>query len=286
MLERFTPARWNYRVAPIAVAPARQHILRHHYMHSCIVAPSASFGLWDGTRLLGVALFGVAGSQAARAVPFGRPHARRVLELSRFHVLDDTPPNTESWFLAQALRALHRARPDLWAIMAFADPSPGAGHRGIIYRAGGGLFYGRSRPQTAYRDAAGGLHSARQGKQTLCRASALARGWTPVRQEPKYRYLFLLGSPHRRYALRRQLVAQLYPYPADSVRPTQLSLWSRLRAHGRNQYRPLSTRLYRFLSPFWGPLYHAQPAKVCDDRPAFAAGRGRDRLPPPAGGRR
>jgi hypothetical protein len=185
-------------------------------------------------------MYGVAGSEAARAQPFGRAHTARVLELSRLHLHDDAPANSESWILAQTLHALHRARPDLWGVISFADPAAPGGHHGTVYRATNALFYGFTKSGVAYRDSSGALHSARQGKLTLTRAAAAARGWTAERRPPKYRYLFVLGGPLQRARRRRAVIAPLAPYPGAALAPRQLVLpfYRRLIAALRGLARP------------------------------------------------
>lgn len=55
-----------------------------------------------------------------------------VMELRRLVLIDDTPKNTESYFIGQSLRWLKRNSP-VKTIVSYADPN--YGHSGIIYRA-------------------------------------------------------------------------------------------------------------------------------------------------------
>ncbi len=197
-----------YTIRPIPRAQGIAYIAAHHYLKTAPKASSASYGLYAGAQLIGVALVGVGCSEAARAYPFGGAYRRRVLELTRFHVLDGTPRCTESWFLARVRRQLDH---QLLGLLAFADPS--AGHSGIIYRASNALYLGKTRARRAYQDSAGRTHSDRQGRATLSAAAAAARGWTAIRQAPKHRYLFLLGGPLQRHYARALVVAPILPYP-------------------------------------------------------------------------
>ena len=56
----------------------------------------------------------------------------KVLELNRLCCIDDTPKNTESFFIGKTLRWLKR-NTDYKVIVSFADTAQG--HEGIIYKA-------------------------------------------------------------------------------------------------------------------------------------------------------
>jgi len=239
-----------------------------------------ALGLWHGPDLLGVALIGVSCSEAARAFPFGAAHTARILELTRFHVRDGTPKNTESWFLAGVRRRLDRR---LWGLLAFADPS--AGHVGTVYQASNALYLGQTRARRAYRDSAGRTHSDRQGKHTLSAATATACGWTVVTQPPKHRYLFLLGGPLQRHYVRRALRVPVLPYPAP---PATAGRWSNLvaalvAALAAADHHYAGDRLARHYARRlgWSPPRPAAPAPV-DGRPTRRRlGNGSTAAPPP-----
>lgn len=63
-------------------------------------------------------------------------------ELARLFIEDVTPKNTETWFVAQAIKHIRKARPDVELLISYADPS--AGHAGIIYKAGNWISDGRT----------------------------------------------------------------------------------------------------------------------------------------------
>ena len=250
-----------YQIAPVPRPQARAYIEAHHYLRTAPRAPTVALGLWQGATLIGVALIGVSCSEAARAFPFGPAYKTHVLELTRFHVLDGTPRNTESWFLARVRRRLDRR---LWGLLAFADPS--AGHVGTLYQASSALYLGQTRARRAYRDSAGRTHSERQGRTTFSAATATAYGWTAVPQPPKHRYLFLLGGPLQRHYVRQALRVPVLPYPAPLATPGRWSdlvttltaavaAWDHRYAGGR-----LARHYYHRLG--WSPPLPAVPAPV------------------------
>lgn len=63
-------------------------------------------------------------------------------ELGRLWVSDSEPCNTESWFIARAVRYVKRFHGEVVALLSYADPS--AGHEGMIYRAANWLRDGRT----------------------------------------------------------------------------------------------------------------------------------------------
>lgn len=109
--------------------PSVMHpIVKHHYLHRRPPATYA-FALVDGPweDVVGALTIGCPPShQLRQSVCPSNPSA--VLELNRLWVSDSMPTNTESWFVARALRTL----PPL-ILVSYADTAHG--HYGYIYRA-------------------------------------------------------------------------------------------------------------------------------------------------------
>lgn len=74
-------------------------------------------------KLVGVAIYGQ---------PMSRHHSKDIIELRRLCLIDDTPRNTESWFIARTLKWLG-ANTKYSSVISFADPNHG--HAGTIYKA-------------------------------------------------------------------------------------------------------------------------------------------------------
>lgn len=66
-----------------------------------------------------------------------------VLELRRLCCIDDTPKNTESYFIGKTLRWL-RNNTAVKRIVSYADPHHN--HTGVIYRASNFTYLGRTAP--------------------------------------------------------------------------------------------------------------------------------------------
>ena len=115
--ERITPSR--YTVAAMSQAPARAFVQAHHYMGSW-PAVRLSVGLYDGARLVGVAVFGVPAQPKVLTVLCA---GHEGVELSRLVLLDSVPGDGESWFTARAMR-IARDELEVNAFISYSDPLP------------------------------------------------------------------------------------------------------------------------------------------------------------------
>jgi len=89
------------------------------------------FGLYDGDILIGVSIFG-APAMNNQASKWNPNNPSKLLELRRLCCIDDTPKNTESYFIGKCLRWL-KNNTDIEVIISYADMT--YGHEGIIYKA-------------------------------------------------------------------------------------------------------------------------------------------------------
>ena len=123
----------NYTVKQIPPNIAKEYIWKNHYSHGSSKSPSLCVGLFDGDELIGALMFACPCSESVRSSIFGVEYKDRVIELHRLHILDVTPKNTESWFISKCLKLLKNVRPEIWAVISFADTTEG--HTGTIYKA-------------------------------------------------------------------------------------------------------------------------------------------------------
>jgi hypothetical protein len=147
-----TIQRCRYEVAAIdSDTEAKDFVQAHHYSGS-YPAARFRFGMYDGPRLVGVAVF----SHPAhpRCLDFLPGERLASVELGRFVLLDEVPANGETWFLARCFRRL--AREGLTGVVSFSDPVARVvagetifpGHVGTIYQAHNGVYLGKSKPRT------------------------------------------------------------------------------------------------------------------------------------------
>lgn len=205
--------RCPYNVCSISFALARTFIGQHHYAKGMANAMTAGYGLFDGNHMIGALVFQNASSEAARATVFGGDYRPHITDLHRLVILDVTPRNAESWFIAQCLRRLKKAKPHIWGILSFADPS--AGHCGTIYQATNAVYSGLTAAgKPIYVDGDGRQRHSRQCGKNVGVAEAARRGWTAKANSPKHRYC-LLTPDHRRHRkeLNGLLRLENLPYP-------------------------------------------------------------------------
>ncbi len=149
----FDPA--TYRVDHVRERDAKAFTLQNHYSSS-FVAARISFGLYEGTELIGVAAYSTPMSQ--KVIPAWLECApSEGVELGRFCLLDRVPFNAESWMLSRCNRMLREFDSRLKAVLSFADPMERTdprtaevlkkAHWGTAYRAANARLLGRSTPR-------------------------------------------------------------------------------------------------------------------------------------------
>lgn len=240
--------RARYEVAPITVDVAEPFVLAHHYSGS-FPSDKASYGLYLGDRLVGVAVLSVPTNTRALTnvfpdlVPFYES-----IELGRFVLLDEVPANGESFFLGQVFRLA--GSQGFRGVLSMSDPLPRRnaagrlvipGHVGLIYQATNARYIGRSTAGTIYVLPDGTVFNRRTaqkvrsqerghvyaeriledlGARPMATAQAPAAwlaqalddvGARRVRHRGNHRFAFALGTPAER---RRVIIALEHrPYP-------------------------------------------------------------------------
>jgi hypothetical protein len=179
--------------APLTVgrcskAEAAAVVVEHHYLHRR-PPMSFTFGLFRGTSIVGVCIYGVPASRnLQRGVCPSDPDL--VVELNRLWVDDECPKNTESWFVSRTLCLLPPR-----IVVSYADTT--AGHVGYIYRALSWHYAGwtdmdRKTPRLDY--VVPGKHPR----------DSFRNGYShTVRRKPKVRYWTVTGNKANKRKLRR-----------------------------------------------------------------------------------
>lgn len=182
----------NYEVKRISCGVAKEYIRKNHYSHGCHNGPSPCYGLFDNDNLIGVLMFATPCSENVRASIFGSDYKDWVTELHRLHIMDCTPKNTESWFISRCLKLLKKDKPEIRAVISFADSTEG--HNGTIYQATNAYRLGTTGSAIFYIDETGRLRHPRQCGVNISKEEAQARGWVAVKRGAKNRYLYILAE--------------------------------------------------------------------------------------------
>ena len=112
-------------------------IEKHHYSHNVNGVQSLyHYGLFtEGNfgipKMIGAMMYAYP-SMPATAAKYNPINPEKCLELRRLVCIDDTPKNTESYFIGQTFKLLKRDT-DMEVIVSFADQHHG--HTGVIYKA-------------------------------------------------------------------------------------------------------------------------------------------------------
>lgn len=205
----------SYRVEKIAGKIGKEYIRENHYSRSCHNGPMC-WGLYDGAELIGVCAFATPASENVRASLFGPDYKDAVTELHRLHIKDVTPTNTESWFIARALRGLKSERPSIRAVISFADSTEG--HSGTIYQAMNALYCGNTGRARFWRDGEGRLRHPRQNGHNVTPEEAKSMGWVPEMRDSKYRYVIpVLNNESEKRWFKHNFKLNAQPYPSRQV---------------------------------------------------------------------
>lgn len=177
---------------------AREFIIEHHYSGSCHNGPMA-WGCFNGDTLVGVIAFATPISENVRRFIWHEEYEDEMkdhtTELHRLVTLDETPHNTESWFISRGLDALKEYKPKYKAVLSHADSEEG--HDGTIYKASNAMYTGTTGSERLYyKKPDGSLCTPRVSGENITIDEAEERGWEKVYRGVKHRYIFVLPDPY------------------------------------------------------------------------------------------
>lgn len=109
-------------------------MLNEHYLGKWPAVSTALIALCRNEVPVGCIVFAIPPRETS--VRYGRT----TWELARLWVDDSEGRNTESWFIARAVKMIRRHCPEVETLVSYADPS--VGHRGTIYRASNWIYDG------------------------------------------------------------------------------------------------------------------------------------------------
>ena len=209
----FGPVR-DMTVTRVSAADVDEFCRRWHYTHHK-GATALAYGLWDALVLVGVVAYNN-GQMGVGDSIFGEGFNDRVWHMGRLSCAEDAPRNVESRLIAESLRLLKSARPELRAVVTYA--ATGVGHIGYVYQATNALYLGETSATHYYIDLTGRrrTHKQNEGPKkngSVTKSQAIARGWTVHHDPPKHRYLYLLGNKSERREARALLRYPVLPYP-------------------------------------------------------------------------
>lgn len=126
----------EYSIAPASRYEA-EPLVRAHYLKRWPGVTVATLGMWRGPFLVGVIVFALPPRETMK-----RYRVKLAWELARLYIMDTEPFNSETWFMAKAIKWVRMTFPAVEVLVSYADPS--AGHSGVIYRAANWVQDGRT----------------------------------------------------------------------------------------------------------------------------------------------
>ena len=121
----------EFTVRLVAIQDIRGFIEQWHYSGNVNgLMVSHCFALYHDDEMIGAMIYG--GLAMANAWKKYADKPSEVIELRRLCCIDDTPKNTESYFIGHTIRWLNK-NTDYKVIVSYADAH--YGHEGIIYKA-------------------------------------------------------------------------------------------------------------------------------------------------------
>jgi len=121
----------TYTVEPCERKEIRDFIEKWHYSHNINgLLSQYCFKLMDGDTMVGAMIYG--GLGMANCWKKYAENKKDIIELRRLCCIDDTPKNTESYFIGKTLKWLLK-NTSIKKVISYADNT--YGHRGVIYQA-------------------------------------------------------------------------------------------------------------------------------------------------------
>ena len=180
---------------------AVDHLVRKHYLGHWPGVVTGTLALLDGSIPIGVIVFALPPREILT-----RYGVTEAWELARLFIEDTTPKNTETWFVARAVRWIQQNRPTVQLLVSYADPS--ANHTGVIYRAGNWIQDGRTDQErktprfdyvaTEETQDAPLLTTATSQRKFSRKSHVKGVSVTKTARVSKYRFVFWLDGKHER----------------------------------------------------------------------------------------
>ena len=121
----------TYTVEPCERKEIRDFIEKWHYSHNINgLLSQYCFKLLDGDTMVGAMIYG--GLGMANCWKKYAENKEDIIELRRLCCIDNTPKNTESYFIGKTLKWLLK-NTSIKKVISYADNT--YGHRGVIYQA-------------------------------------------------------------------------------------------------------------------------------------------------------
>ena len=204
----------DFQIEEINYKTAKPFIEKWHYSNSVrglhiehcfnLTSPDGSFGL---PRMIGAMIYGKPAMPDV-SKKYCKDNPDIVLELNRLCCIDETPKNTESYFIGKTLRWL-KQNTDIEVIVSFADQH--YGHSGTIYKASNFDYLGETSAGQVLMVDGREMHSRSLNQHRRPYGRELKRRYNEgdpniffKKRKPKYIYVYYLNKKIKREIKRLQ----------------------------------------------------------------------------------
>ena len=164
----------NFTVEPVDRKVIQSFIHKWHYSHDTNgIQQRQCFALYNDNKIIGAIIYAIP-SMPNTAKKYNPDNPDRCWELRRLCCIDDTPTNTESYFIGQTLRWI-RQNTDIEVIVSYADLEQG--HEGVIYKASNFYYLGQSGGGQVLMVDGKKYHARSLGQKIKPYGRALKRRW-------------------------------------------------------------------------------------------------------------
>ena len=190
---------------------AQDIVVKNHYLHR--KAPcSFSWGLYKGSKIVGVIMYGTPSSSTLRRGIAGDDEKNNVIELTRLWIDDSIGKNAESFLIGNTIKKVNKE-----IVVSYAEIEQT--HRGVIYQATSFFYTGLSAKRTNW--VIEGINKHCQTIADKHTSKELTEIYGPkfkrVPRPRKHRYVFINAKKKRRKELIKKLKYDIKPYPIDNV---------------------------------------------------------------------
>ena len=131
----------DFKIEPVPRSAIQSFVHKWHYSHDTNgVQQTQCFALFDNNRMIGAMIYALP-SMKSTAAKYNPDNPDRCWELRRLCCIDDTPKNTESFFIGKTLKWL-KQNTDAEVIISYSDLQQG--HEGVVYKASNFINMGQT----------------------------------------------------------------------------------------------------------------------------------------------
>lgn len=194
---------------------AKEFIEKNHYSHSCPKVTLA-LGFYYKEKLTTVIVYGQPSGRNLASSIWEGGNEKECWELLRLFSYDYCPKNTESYCIGKSFQYIREHHPEIKVLVSYADSN--YGHCGYIYQATNWIYTGiGSNERTLFIDGnrvhRRDLYDKYGTSSLMFLKEKFGDRFTYSEKNPKYRYIYILGSKKQKKQIHNKLKYKPTDYP-------------------------------------------------------------------------